>query len=239
VTKALHVSPHPDDEVLGAGGTLGLLQRAGWTVVNVACSLGRPDQHDRRLGELRDAAARAQVDLMLCEPLLRLSADDDLVAAERQLVSFLAPLLADRSVALVIGPHPYDRHHAHEAVGRGIARALELVGRSVPWWSWGLWGDLTDPNLYVPLEAPDLLRLEHIMEAYPGENRRNDYRRLLTARATVSAVLGSELVFGYGRASADPAPYAEVLSESTFDGRWIRSAPRVLREGELRGWHDS
>lgn len=37
---ALHVSPHPDDECLGAGPTLLALRAHGWRVVNLACSFG-------------------------------------------------------------------------------------------------------------------------------------------------------------------------------------------------------
>lgn len=55
----LHVAPHPDDELLPAGGTLLRLRDAGWSVVNLACSLGRPAQHARRRAELEEACARA------------------------------------------------------------------------------------------------------------------------------------------------------------------------------------
>ena len=39
----LAVSPHPDDELLGAGATLMALRDAGWRVINLAASLGRED----------------------------------------------------------------------------------------------------------------------------------------------------------------------------------------------------
>ena len=45
----LHLSPHPDDEVLGAGATLLGLRDAGHRVINLACSLGRPEQQERRM----------------------------------------------------------------------------------------------------------------------------------------------------------------------------------------------
>ena len=55
----LHLSPHPDDEVLGAGATLLGLREAGHRVINLACSLGRPEQQDRRRAEVTDACRRA------------------------------------------------------------------------------------------------------------------------------------------------------------------------------------
>jgi LmbE family N-acetylglucosaminyl deacetylase len=45
VLTVLHLAPHPDDEVLGAGATLLGLREAGHRVINLACSRGRPDQH--------------------------------------------------------------------------------------------------------------------------------------------------------------------------------------------------
>ena len=48
----LHLSPHPDDEIAGAPATLMALREAGWRVVNVACGLGRPAQHQRRRAEV-------------------------------------------------------------------------------------------------------------------------------------------------------------------------------------------
>jgi LmbE family N-acetylglucosaminyl deacetylase len=51
VLTALHIAPHPDDELLGAGGTLLRLCDSGWTVVNLACSLGRPADTVRRTAD--------------------------------------------------------------------------------------------------------------------------------------------------------------------------------------------
>ena len=47
-STVLHLSPHPDDEVVGMPATLMALRDAGWRVVNLACGLGRPARHQRR-----------------------------------------------------------------------------------------------------------------------------------------------------------------------------------------------
>ena len=46
--RVLHISPHPDDELVGAPATLMALRDAGHEVTNLALSLGRPEDHDRR-----------------------------------------------------------------------------------------------------------------------------------------------------------------------------------------------
>lgn len=225
----LHVSPHPDDEVLGAGATLTLLRDAGCRVVNLACSLGRPEQHDRRHRELSVAIQRLGVELRLCAPPLAISSSDDLAAAERQLVEDLRALDAELRIGLVVSPQPTDGHHGHEVVGRAVRRWLAEGERSIPWWVWGLWADLSSPTLFVPFDGDRFEMIAHALDAHEGELARNDYRRLLKARAVTSAVLGSERTFGFGSPAASPLPYAEVFVESTYtpERRFRRCAPRV------------
>ena len=47
--RVLQISPHPDDELLGAPATLIALAQAGHEVVNLAVSLGRDQDRPRRL----------------------------------------------------------------------------------------------------------------------------------------------------------------------------------------------
>ncbi|MDX6538810.1 MAG: GlcNAc-PI de-N-acetylase, partial [Gaiellales bacterium] len=96
----LCLSPHPDDEVAGMPATLMALRDAGWRVVNLACGLGRPEQHGRRLAELEEACRRAGFELLPCDPPLALSAGDDLIAAEGALVDVLARILPELSPSL-------------------------------------------------------------------------------------------------------------------------------------------
>ena len=77
----LHLAPHPDDEVLGAGATLMGLRVHGHRVINLACSLGRPDQHERRRREVEEACDRLGLELIVHDPPLAISANDDLFAA--------------------------------------------------------------------------------------------------------------------------------------------------------------
>src|SRR5581483_10326231 len=87
IRSVLHVAPHPDDELLGAPASLFGLRDAGWRFVNLACSLGRPEQRERRLAELQEACARAGYELLVeLEPAAALAA--------------VAP-------ALVVAPSPY------------------------------------------------------------------------------------------------------------------------------------
>ena len=211
----LHVSPHADDEALGAPATLLLLRRDGWKVVNAVASLGSAASHDRRRDEAIDAAGRADFALELPDG--------------RDLVDRLGELVEQHAPAVVMSPWPHDAHPSHESVARDVADALGSSGQPPVWWHWGLWADLRCPTIYVPFDDDVLAEARHVLAAYAGELARNDYLRLLGARAVAHAVLGSERVFGFGAARASSLPYAELLTEQRFvDGAWQTGPGRVL-----------
>jgi LmbE family N-acetylglucosaminyl deacetylase len=225
---ALHLSPHPDDEVLGMPATLMALRDAGWRVVNLACGLGRPEQHERRRAELEEACRRARFELLPCEPPLALSAGDDLAASEQTLVTLLGEVLLELTPALVCAPSPHDGHHAHELVGRAARRALEAhPGPVPPLWLWGLWGDLPFPTLIVPFDETRLAEIKSALAAHASELARVPLDRVVEARAVVCACAAEELVQGTG-AAADPSlKLAELPCEVVLtQAGWQLGAPR-------------
>ncbi len=221
----LHIAPHPDDEVIAAPGTLLGLRRAGHRVVNLACSLGRPGQHERRSRELHEACRRAGFELLVHEPPLDISAGDDLQRAEDVLTASIGRVVAELGASLVVAPGPHDGHHGHEVVGRAATRALAHEDAPTLW-RWGLWASLRHPTLYVPFGDAVLEEALHAVAAHTGEVARNDYVALVRARATAMRVQGAELVFGFG-ALARGGLYADALEELTFaGGEWRSGSPR-------------
>lgn len=226
----LHLSPHPDDELIGAPATLMALRDAGWRVVNLPCGLGRPEQHRRREAELREAADLAGFELRFPAEPVGISLDDDRVAAEESLLEVARVAIAELTPKIVISPSPHDRHHGHEVVARAVREALAEAADSAPrWWTWALWGSLLQPNVGI---AFDQARLEEILAAlgaYRGELERTDYRRAVRARAEMMASLGSELLFGFGAPGAREVAYAELLTDVAFvNRRWVLGPPRWL-----------
>lgn len=223
---ALHVSPHPDDEILGCGATLTILRDRGWRVVNLACSLGRPADAGRRRRELDAALSVLRFESLVADPPERLGAGDDPAAAEGRLAALVAAVADRLGAALVVSPDPGDAHHAHAAVGRAVGRAAG--GRR--WWSWSLWRDIGTPTLYVPWDRDRLSELEAALACHTGEIRRNPYGDVLAARGRVNAVLGAERVFGFGSGPASGEPYADLLCERAAGpgGEWVPGRPRVL-----------
>jgi len=223
------VAPHPDDEILGAGATLPALRDAGWRVVNVACSLGRAADRERRRAELIEACRIARFELVIADRAPPIRAEDDLVLAQAELARAIADVMTDTGAQLLVGPSPHDGHHGHEVVGRAICDAVEGHGRPCQVMFWALWGELPLPNLFVPFDAARLEELGDALAAHAGELARNRLDRLLEARAVANAVVGPERVFGFGgRGGSDR--YAELLTSVTWSARtgWRLAAPRRL-----------
>ena len=142
--RTIVVSPHPDDETLGAGGLIAAQRRRGCEVIVVAVTDGEnayPDDHDEdalaatRREEQAAAVARLGVS---SESLLRLGLIDSAVSAqEADLLDRLLEVCTGST--LLVAPWEGDFHPDHEACGRA---ALEVVRRtggelaSYFFWSW-------------------------------------------------------------------------------------------------------
>jgi LmbE family N-acetylglucosaminyl deacetylase len=229
VATVVHVSAHPDDEALGAPATLLLLRRAGWTVMHALVGLGRSADHERRRGEAVDAAQRGGFDLVLPDAPFAIASTDGLDAARAGITEWIQHLVAEHAPTIVVSPSPHDVHPGHEVVARATKAAITALSQPTAWWTWGLWADLPHPNVYVPFGDDVLVEAQGVLAAYAGELARNDYARLLEARATANAVLGSERVFGFGAARASTQPFAELLTELRWsDGEWHAGPARVF-----------
>ncbi len=127
--RVVVVAPHPDDEVLGVGGTVARLAASGAHHVAVAVTDGEsshPGQSERlrhvRRHESRAAAARLGI---IPDVLFRLAMPDGGVDA-----GALAPVLA-RLIEpgdLVLAPWVSDGHPDHAQVGLGAEMACAMSG---------------------------------------------------------------------------------------------------------------
>ena len=222
----LHVAPHPDDEVIGAPATLLRLGAAGHRIVNLACSLGGPEQHDRRRREVTEACRRAGFELRILNPPAGISSDDDLEHAQAVLADAVRRHVRELDVSLVVAPTPHDGHYGHEVVGRAVRDAL-AVEDGPRLWMWAIWAELPLPTLFAPFGEAELDRATYALSAHAGEVGRNDYVDLVRCRGVTSRVLGAERVFGFGEPGRD-TEYTELLTEAAFaGGEWWAGAPRV------------
>ena len=138
--RCVLVAPHPDDEILGAGGAAALLGASGIDIVLVAVTDGE-NSHPGRRAELRrrrpleSAAAAASLGVF---PLrtLRLGHPDGQIA-ERRLTAELTGVF--QTGDLVLAPWPRDGHPDHDRAGRAAVVAAHRRQAQLLWylvWAW-------------------------------------------------------------------------------------------------------
>jgi LmbE family N-acetylglucosaminyl deacetylase len=138
-TSAVIVAAHPDDEVLGVGGTVSVLAAAGARLRLVAVTDGESSHPGGNAAELARRRARERTAALLAlgaggVEVVRLGLPDSgLAGRDDEIAARLQDLVAGFDVCLA--PWDADVHDDHEAVGRA---AGQLRGRAFfyPVWMW-------------------------------------------------------------------------------------------------------
>jgi LmbE family N-acetylglucosaminyl deacetylase len=131
------VAPHPDDEVLGAGGLLQHMDRAGVESLVIAVTDGEASHpgaaaHGYNLPAIRAAEARVALERLGCAatPIQRLGLSDGAVADRLEdLTDALRCML--RPDDLCLTPWRSDGHADHEATGTATMAAARTTCTSV------------------------------------------------------------------------------------------------------------
>lgn len=182
--RAVVVAPHPDDEVLGVGGTLALLTTAGVSVRVVTVTDGEashphsPTRTPTALAEIRRAEqhlALARLGLDQAQVHRCGLPDGHLDRHEADLADTLTGLLDEHTWCLATWAH--DGHPDHEAAGRAAARAASLTGARLlgfPVWAWH-WARPADSRVpwrtayRVPLPAALARAKRHAVRAFASQ----------------------------------------------------------------------
>ena len=149
--RVLVLAAHPDDEVLGVGGTMAQLAAAGTRLrlVSVtdgeASHPGHPDPAALAARRAAETAGALEVLGAQAAEVIRLGFPDTGVAArEDDLAAQVRELAADCDA--VLAPWDLDVHADHEAVGRAARHASPLTFWYPVWtWHWARPGDSRVP----------------------------------------------------------------------------------------------
>ncbi|GLU48581.1 PIG-L deacetylase family protein [Nocardiopsis ansamitocini] len=146
VRSVVVVAPHPDDEVLGFGGSLALLAEAGARLRIVAVTDGEashPNSPTLAPGELVARRSAERAEALRClgaesAEVVKLSIPDGSVgAAQAEVATRLNALCS--GFDLCLAPWPGDLHPDHDATGRAAEAAAVAAGTPLahyPVWMW-------------------------------------------------------------------------------------------------------
>jgi LmbE family N-acetylglucosaminyl deacetylase len=166
-TRLLLISPHPDDETLGAGAFIAA-QRARGTEVHIAAVTDGENAYTDNAGlaETRrheQTAALAHLGVPSSH-IHRFHLTDSSVTAHKQhLVDLLLPLVTPETH--ILAPWTGDFHPDHEASGWAAQQVAQRTGAALSWyffWTWhrGTPATLQSLNLHAFTFGSDLLQLK-------------------------------------------------------------------------------
>lgn len=185
-SRAVIVSPHPDDEILACGGLLQMLAREGRQILLVSVTDGSASHPGsgywtpERLSIVRplesaDALKRLGLPLNQMQWVHGGFADTAVASREDDLVRFLATYLQPSDVVFTTWRE--DGHSDHEAVGRAALAAASACGarvHEIPVWAWH-WANPEDPRIpwararKLALDTWTQARKRHAIQAFASQ----------------------------------------------------------------------
>lgn len=130
-TRVLVVSPHPDDEAIGCGGTLRAHADDGHPVRAVFLTSGENGGHGvppSEAGPQREKEAARAAEILGIEQLDFWRYSDGAMKATASVVQRLQDLLRSWRPTVVYAPHPGEMHVDHRAAARVTLRACRGLG---------------------------------------------------------------------------------------------------------------
>ncbi len=182
--RVVVVSPHPDDEVLGVGGTLAALAECGASFRLVAVTDGEAS-HPRRSAEMRRARpleTASALEVLGLRPLetVRLGLPDGGVT-DVEVRSALHTLVGPGD--LVLAPWSRDGHPDHDACGRAAEEAARQTGCG--WYGYLVWAW----HWATPAEIPWERALRVDLSPQTAERKRRATRCFVTQLSGPAPIL--------------------------------------------------
>lgn len=175
----LVLSPHPDDELIGCGGTLLLLQEAGASIHVVQMTEGatcralrNASEHEKRSIRWEEAGAVAN-DLGFHSHFWPTGADGALVDDAATVVR-LRKLLDELKPELVFAPASTDRHYEHRLARQILGKASDSIPPGTQILEYPVWGFLPKPTHAVEVTSTHARILESLYR-YRTAMKAEDY----------------------------------------------------------------
>lgn len=180
--EVLVLSPHPDDETFGCGGTIRMLTERGVAVDVAFLTRGEmgvegyspPAQVTREMAETRTREAESACQVLGVRQTQFLNGQDTQLRADPKQVAAVADVLTARPYQRVFCPWPHDAHADHGATFRLMREAVQRSGSTASFWLYEVWNPLP-ANTFVPIDLTINSKREAI-DQYHSQLSQLNYR---------------------------------------------------------------
>ena len=212
-SNTLIIAPHPDDEILGCGGTIKKLSASGTRVVVLVATRGKKEMYsEERILNVRNEARKAHKILGVTETrFLDFPAPDLDRVSLAEISGAISEVIREYDIATVYLPHYGDIHHDHRVIFQaGLVAARPVNGNPVKSifsyetlseteWAAPL-GDMTFiPTRFVNISDFFNLKLE-AMKCFKSQLRDFPNPRSLKAIEALANLRGSTVGFNFAEA---------------------------------------
>jgi LmbE family N-acetylglucosaminyl deacetylase len=189
--NVLVLSPHPDDDILGCGGTLAKHKKAGHTITSVTLtdgSFGDPSIPDRdvliRKREEESQRAARIIGISRCEFLRE---KDQKLGTKGPIIQKIGALLDEIEPDLLYLPFFLDNHPDHVATHRIFYRVAQKKTVRTKCCFYETWAPLY-PNILVDVSDEMAIKVRAIKE-YETQLKHYDYVRICKGLNTYRSML--------------------------------------------------
>ncbi len=202
--RVLVLSPHIDDDVIGAGGTLRKHCRNGDDVM----SLYFADCTDERIKEAREAASIIGIRRLEFLPYRSKTLLD-----QPELMERLSGVLEDYKPGIVYVPSLFDRHNDHLAVNHWLATSHRKKGYEFTVCAFEVWSTLV-PNVIVDISS-SIGEKREALSRYASQLSAQDWRDAAVSLSRYRGVTSGAGEYAEAFMSYSMAKYFE-LWETVF-----------------------
>jgi len=213
--RILVLAPHPDDEIIGCGGTLLRLARAGAKVTvlqatdgSASAALADAPPAIRRTIRLDEASAVAKAAGF--EPTLFWNEDNAAFRARDDLAARLRETLREMEPALIFTPFIADIHADHQTLNRILAAALEGVpAGAMTVIGYEVWS-LVPANLWCDVSAC-MGDVERLLMLYQTAMKVDDFIHMCSTRNRHHALFLGAPDYAEAFFAVDPARFRALM----------------------------
>jgi N-acetylglucosamine malate deacetylase 1 len=211
--RTLVVAPHPDDEILGCGGTIKKHTSFGDEVYILVVTRGKKELYsDERILNVRAEALEAHKILGIAETrFLDFPAPDLDLISLAELSNAIVQVLKELKIDSIYLPHRGDIHHDHKAVfnaglvaarpskGSTIKRIFSYETLSETEWAPPFGDDAFIPTRFVNITSEFAFKLE-AMKCFKSQLREFPNSRSLESIEALANLRGSTVGFTHAEA---------------------------------------